>query len=59
MLLVKRKNTIKIKEKRSKIQGYNYTYVLREHNRKYNCLTTPVLIRLLGKLEARGFKEEV
>lgn len=59
MLLVKGNNTIEIKEKISKIQGYNYTYVLREHKRKYNCQTTPVLVRLLSKLEGRGFKEEV
>ena len=57
MLLIKGNNTISIKEKISKIQGYNYTYVLRERKRSYNCQTTPKLIRVLSKLENRGYKE--
>ena len=56
--LYKGKNTISINETISKIQGYNYTYVLREHKRRYYCQTTPLLIRVLGKLEDRGYKEE-
>lgn len=57
MLLTKGNNTIKIQEKISKIQGYNYTYVIREHKRRYDCQTTPRLIRVLSKLENRGYKE--
>ena len=57
MLLNKGNNTIKIREKKSKIQGYNYTYVITEHKRSYTCQSTPKLIKVLSKLEGKGFKE--
>ena len=56
MLLIKGNTKINIKIKNSKIPGYNYTYVIREHKRRYNCQTTPEFIRVLGKLEGRGFR---
>ena len=58
MTLIKGKQKIKIKEQKSSIKGFNYTYLIIEHKRAYTCQTTPKMVKLLGRLENRGFKVE-
>ena len=55
--LIKGSTLIQVKVKVSGIKGFNYTYTLQEHRRKYICNTTPQVVKMLGRLELRGYQE--